>query len=155
MEKMIYVLTVETTDGNGITLDGYTDYVGFDLEIVRRYAKGAWEHLTEGEKKRRNIIIEGYSVEVEWNDPRSARMIYEELLDRWEKEIQNPVYSETFTAPYSVHELIEMARTLEAEGLSPADIDADGLNKYARADRGELTQDDMAFVLDRLAKLTE
>ena len=72
--KYVTLFVAREFDDNSDDFD-----VFFDAKTAHDHAEYLYHHLTVSERKRISVAVEGYPVEIEDDDVRSAREIYYEL----------------------------------------------------------------------------
>jgi len=78
MKKVIYLVYDIPNEGTG---DWYQTNPTFDEAEAVKAAQWAWAYLTEAERRCRKIYVGVHTVDVPEGDQRSAKDIYEDMLD--------------------------------------------------------------------------
>lgn len=147
MKKMLYV----TVSGR-IGADEFNVCVTFDLDEARKAALNEWKHLTDREREKSEIRVDGYRIEVEDEDTRDAKEVYMELLDEDDDSIMEPAWNEVFLPPWTSAELRDIALSLEANGYTPEDQDRIDLTKFERCDRKPFDEEEVDEIYRHLGK---
>lgn len=143
MNKTLYIVRDNTKDG-----DSFDVCVTYDQAEAQRAARIEYNHLTERERKTSEIAIEGYTIEVDENDDRSAKDLYDDMLFDDDDQLHNPSSYVVYLPEWTDAELEDIAKTLEAEGCTIDDeID---LDRFQRPDRQPLTDEDRERIISRL-----
>ena len=74
MKQMIWIS--RESDGNNDAMYAY-----FDEEQARKDSEYAYNHLTESERKRTTVSVEGYEVEIDEDDDRPAGVVVSDMLN--------------------------------------------------------------------------
>lgn len=143
MKRMLY--NAHAQDHSG---DGWSLTVTFDRSAAFDACAAHYHHLTERERQRTDIFVEGYTVDVSDGDARGAEDLFNDLMDS--DSIPDPVFFEQYMPDWTVEELHDIALSLLAADVKPADVSPDLLKSHQRADRHPFSDDDIEYIIDRL-----
>ncbi len=78
MKAIFTTIDEPRIDGTG---DIYEQNPTFDEAAAMRHAVTAWQHLTPREQEKRRVYVAVHLVDVPGDDPRTAKQIYDDLMD--------------------------------------------------------------------------
>ena len=88
MKQLIYICAEREING-----DASTNLITYDLQEARAAARQTIYHLTEREREKRIVSVEGYEV---YSDAKTAKEAWDEYVD--EATCEDPVHYEKITS---------------------------------------------------------